>query len=170
MAAKRFAKSSLDWAAFVERIRPEEKVKFQNFKAKVDGYTQRMMSYPVEPPKIDFETYRKRLPNPALVDEFEKQFKAVKVPYPEDKLTAQIDAQEKKLDVALMSFKEITDLKIKYFEKRLQWWKDMLPMDEMTMEELFDYFPDPKLNPYKTPSFWPHDEPGRPVFPYRGQK
>lgn len=41
MAAKRFTKSAIDWAAFVERIPPAEKAKFQQFKSKVDGYTTR---------------------------------------------------------------------------------------------------------------------------------
>ncbi|XP_035205535.1 ATP synthase subunit d, mitochondrial-like [Stegodyphus dumicola] len=73
MAAKRFVKSSIDWAAFAERVPAHEKAKFHLFKAKVDGYTKRLMSYPEKPPAIDFSAYRARLPNRAMVDEFEKQ-------------------------------------------------------------------------------------------------
>ncbi|XP_054722392.1 ATP synthase subunit d, mitochondrial-like [Uloborus diversus] len=97
MAAKRFLKSSIDWAAFIERVPASEKAKFQLFKAKVDGYAKRVMSNPEKPPAIDFEAYRSRLPNRAMVDEFEKQYKSIKVPFPADNLTAQVDEQEKKL-------------------------------------------------------------------------
>ncbi|GIY91097.1 ATP synthase subunit d, mitochondrial [Caerostris extrusa] len=53
---------------------------------------------------------------------------------------------------------------------KLQWWKDMMPFDQMTMDDYKDYFPDPKLDIYETPSFWPHNEPPRPVFPYLEKK
>lgn len=45
MAARRFVKSSIDWAAFAERIPAHEKQKFQQFKAKVDNYTKKYISY-----------------------------------------------------------------------------------------------------------------------------
>ncbi|GIY91095.1 ATP synthase subunit d, mitochondrial [Caerostris extrusa] len=118
MATKRFAKSAIDWAAFAERVPPGEKIKFQSFKAKVDGYTKKLMSYPEKPPAIDFALYRARLPNPAMADEFEKQFKAVKVPFPVDKLTPLIDEQEKKIDGDLKIMKEISELNCKYYLKR----------------------------------------------------
>ncbi|XP_015917270.1 ATP synthase subunit d, mitochondrial [Parasteatoda tepidariorum] len=169
MATKRFIKSSIDWAAFAERVPANQKVKFQQFKAKVDGYTHKLMSYPEKPPTIDFSMYRSRLPSPAMVDEFEKQYKSFTVPYPPDKVSSQIDDQEKLLDNDLKECKELADLKIQYFNKRLQWWKDMMPFFEMSKEEFYDYFPDAPLHPYKDPSFWPHDEPSRPIFPYRGQ-
>jgi len=170
MATKRFLRTSIDWAAFSERIPSSEKPKFHQFKAKADGYTQKMMSYPEKPPAIDFSMYRNRVPNRALVDEFEKQFNSLKVPYPADKFTVQVDEQEKNLDTHLKEYKEIVDLTIQYYNKQAQWWKDMMPFVEMTREDFHDYFPDPKYDPYQTPSFWPHDEPGRPVFPYREKK
>ncbi|GBN46841.1 ATP synthase subunit d, mitochondrial [Araneus ventricosus] len=166
MATKRFVRSAIDWAAFTERVPPSEKIKFQAFKARVDGYTKKLMSYPEKSPSIDFQMYRSRLPNPAMVDEFEKQFNAVKIPYPADKLTPLIDEQEKKVDGDLKIMKEICDLNCQYYNKKLQWWKDMMPFDQMTMDDFKDYFPDPKLDVYETPSFWPHTEPARPVFPY----
>ncbi|GBO28260.1 hypothetical protein AVEN_248198-1 [Araneus ventricosus] len=41
MATKRFVRSAIDWAAFTERVPPSEKIKFQAFKARVDGYTKK---------------------------------------------------------------------------------------------------------------------------------
>ena len=41
MAARRFVKSSIDWAAFAERVPANEKQKFQQFKSKVDNYTKK---------------------------------------------------------------------------------------------------------------------------------
>ncbi|GFQ90749.1 ATP synthase subunit d, mitochondrial [Trichonephila clavata] len=170
MAAKRFVKSSIDWAAFAERVPSAEKIKFQTFKVKVDGYTKKLLSYPEKPPTIDFASYKARLPNLAMVDEFEKQFKAVKVPFPADKLTPLIEEQEKKIDGQIKLAQELADLNCKYYEKKLQWLKDMMPFDEMTLDDYKDYFPDPKLDVYETPNFWPFAEPPRPVFPYLEEK
>ncbi|GFT86618.1 ATP synthase subunit d, mitochondrial [Nephila pilipes] len=170
MAAKRFVKSSIDWAAFAERVPPNEKIKFQAFKAKVDGYTKKLMSYPEKQPTIDFASYRARLPHLAMVDEFEKQFKAVKISYPADKLTPLIDDQEKKVNEKIKLQKEIADLNCKYYEKQLQWWKNMMPFDEMTMDDYKDYFPDSDSHVYDKPNFWPHTEPPKPVFPYLENK
>ncbi|XP_035205010.1 ATP synthase subunit d, mitochondrial-like [Stegodyphus dumicola] len=111
---------------------------------------------------IDFEEVIDKLAS--------SKYNSLKVPYPADKLTPAIDDQEKKLDVFLKSFAELCDLRSKYYEKQLNWWKDMMPFDEMTMEDYFDYFPDSKDNVYKYPNFWPHDEPPVPVFPYLDRK
>lgn len=46
----------------------------------------------------------------------------------------------------------------------------MIPIEEMTLEEMFDYYPDHPGNVAKYPNFWPHDEPPRPVFPYLEKK
>ena len=170
MAAKRFVKSSIDWAAFAERVPARDKIKFQQFKAKVDNYTKNLMSLPEKPPTIDFATYRSRLPNVAMVNEFEKQYNSLKIPYPADKLTPLIDAQEKEAEVEIQSLKEITDLMCKCVDKEIQWLKNMMPFDQMSMDDYNDYFPDNPNNMYKYPNFWPHDEPPRPVFPYLEKK
>lgn len=50
-----------------------------------------MLAAPAEPLKIDWAAYRNKIAVPGLVDNFEKAYNAVKVPYPEDKYTAAVE-------------------------------------------------------------------------------
>lgn len=64
-----------------------------------------MFQYPEQPPKINWALYKKSIPTPALVDEFEKQYNALKIPYPPDTLSGQLDALEKDIQSDIAKFK-----------------------------------------------------------------
>lgn len=53
-----------------------------------------MLALPSEPLKIDWAAYKSKITIPGLVENFEKSYNAVKIPYPEDKYTAAIDKTE----------------------------------------------------------------------------
>lgn len=55
-----------------------------------------MFALSPEAPKIDWAKYKNAIPIAGLVENFEKQYNAVKIPYPEDKYRAFIDSSEKK--------------------------------------------------------------------------
>lgn len=56
-----------------------------------------MNANPEAPPKIDWAYYKKSIPIAGLVDKFQKEYESVKVPYPVDKYTSEIEAEEKKV-------------------------------------------------------------------------
>lgn len=72
------------------------------------------MSLPVEPPKIDWSVYRNKIAVAGLVDSFEKQYSAVKIPFPEDKYTSAIDKIEKEIVIIFITFITIC-IKIFFF-------------------------------------------------------
>jgi F-type H+-transporting ATPase subunit d len=157
MAAKRVASSAVNWAAFAERVPPNQKDAFRSFKAKSDLFISRVHRYPEDLPQIDFAYYTSRI-SPALVSEFEKSYKGLSVPYPKDKnnVKAQIDAQEKEATVEAKT-------RIKEANKVIEDSKAMLKKidsvpgpDVMTHEMYADYFPDHARNPWDRPTFWPH--------------
>lgn len=156
MAARRISKSAVDWAAFAERVPAEQKVFFQALKARSDGYLRRVLSFPENPPPIDFAMYRARIGNPALVDQLEKAYKAFSVPYPKEHLSPQIDAEERtakeEVDAFVMESKE----RIENYKKELARYEAMIPAVHMTMEDFYDYFPDQKID-VDNPTYWPHD-------------
>lgn len=57
----------------------------------------RMTANPETPPKIDWAYYKKNIALSGLVDKFQKEYESFAVPYPADKYTSQIEAQEKEL-------------------------------------------------------------------------
>uniref|UniRef100_A0A023FIP3 ATP synthase subunit d, mitochondrial n=1 Tax=Amblyomma cajennense TaxID=34607 RepID=A0A023FIP3_AMBCJ len=156
MAARRIAKSAVDWAAFAERVPAEQKVFFQALKARSDGYLRRVLSLPENPPQIDFAMYRARIGNPALVEQFEKAYKAFHVPYPIEHLSPQIDAEERAAKEEVQAFVLESNDRIKEYKKELAKYEAMIPAMHMTMEDFYDSFPDQKID-VDNPTYWPHD-------------
>lgn len=55
----------------------------------------RVVSFPEQPPKIDWAMYKNKVPLPAMVDEFQKKYEAFKIPLPDDTVSVTIDSEEK---------------------------------------------------------------------------
>uniref|UniRef100_A0A3Q4IBS1 ATP synthase subunit d, mitochondrial n=1 Tax=Neolamprologus brichardi TaxID=32507 RepID=A0A3Q4IBS1_NEOBR len=141
MAGRRAALKAIDWAAFAERVPPNQRTMFNNLKTRSDAIllcVHRLTSLPEKPPAIDWSYYRSVVAKAGMVDEFEKKFSALKVPEPVDTQTTIINAQEEEAVSA-----------------SLEKFKNMIPFDQMTIEDLNDTFPETKLDKEKHP-YWPH--------------
>lgn len=62
------------------------------------------MANPAEPPKIDWVAYKQVVPVAGMVENFQKQYEALKVPYPADTLTAKVEAQWVEVKKAIEAF------------------------------------------------------------------
>jgi len=158
MAARRVAKSAVDWAAFAERVPPNQKDAFRAFRQKSDMFVSKVHRFPENLPQIDFATYASKLSTPALVTEFEKAYKALTVAYPKDKnnMRTQIDAEEK--EAQGQTKKWIAEARKQIDDSKAMLDKiDSVPSpDTMTHEMYADYFPEQARNPWERPTFWPH--------------
>lgn len=54
-----------------------------------------MISLPESAPAINFAAYKARIPVAGMVDNFQKEYEALKVPYPADTVSQQIGDVEK---------------------------------------------------------------------------
>lgn len=70
--------------------------------------TYRMLASPAEPLKIDWAAYKNKVAVPGLVDNFEKMYNAIKIPYPEDKYTPAIDKHEKEIVISFFLLSSLT--------------------------------------------------------------
>ncbi|XP_038063868.1 ATP synthase subunit d, mitochondrial-like [Patiria miniata] len=155
MAARRVGQKAIDWAAFAERVPPNQKSQFNALKSKADALTSRLMSMPEQPKAIDWAHYKKAVPVAGLVDKFQKQFDEVKVPYPLDTASAKIEQQSKEMDTMSADFKKGSEQRIGQYEKEILKFKTMIPFEEMTVEEQEEYFPQMEERKKKYP-WWPH--------------
>ncbi|XP_046992942.1 ATP synthase subunit d, mitochondrial [Schistocerca americana] len=156
-AARRIRQVSIDWAKMAERVPEDQKSFFVAFKAKSDSYVRRMLANPENPPKIDWTYYKTRVPLKTMVDDFQKQYEALKVPYPADNVTPQIEAQEKEIKKAIEDYIKASNERIANFEAEANKLRSILPFEQMTMEDFRDAFPDQALDPINRPTFWPHN-------------
>ncbi|NWH76987.1 ATP5H synthase, partial [Piaya cayana] len=155
MAGRRAALKAIDWAAFAERVPPSQRAMFNALKTRSDALSARLAALPEKPPTIDWAHYKAVVAKAGLVDEFQKKFSALKVPEPVDTQSAKIDAQEQEAARSCAEYVQASKARIAQYEQQLQKFRNMIPFDQMTFEDLHEAFPETKLDKEKYP-FWPH--------------
>merc|ERR1712109_293220 len=136
MAAQRISASSVNWEEFARKIPAAQKASFQAFKQKSDGFVRAVNALPEAAPKIDFDAYRSRIAVPGMVDDFQKKYEALQIPYPKDNATAALDAQLVAKKAEYTKFVAESDAKIAEIQTELDKWEKMRPFTDMCFEEL----------------------------------
>eukprot|EP00088_Acartia_fossae_P028937 TRINITY_DN2973_c1_g2_i2.p1 TRINITY_DN2973_c1_g2~~TRINITY_DN2973_c1_g2_i2.p1 ORF type:complete len:178 (+),score=73.76 TRINITY_DN2973_c1_g2_i2:31-564(+) len=159
MASKRVTASALDWGAMALKVRPEQKNGFNGLKMKVDKHLRAVNSLPADLPKVDFAAYKSRIAVPGMVDNFEKAYAGLQIPYPSDQgRLAEIDAQAVQVKAGYETFVAESNTRIAGYTTELAKWNTMKPVEEMNMEEALDagltqFVIDPQGD-----TMFPHDE------------
>ncbi|XP_010178043.1 PREDICTED: ATP synthase subunit d, mitochondrial-like, partial [Mesitornis unicolor] len=73
MAGRRAAIKAIDWAAFAERVPPNQKAMFNALKSRSDALSARLAALPEKPPAIDWAHYKAAVAKAGMVDEFQKK-------------------------------------------------------------------------------------------------
>uniref|UniRef100_A0A1L8E025 ATP synthase subunit d, mitochondrial n=1 Tax=Nyssomyia neivai TaxID=330878 RepID=A0A1L8E025_9DIPT len=157
MAARRVTQSSINWASLAERVPPNQKANFVAFKSKSDKYLRSVVANPEQAPKIDWARYKQAIPVAGLVENFQKQYEALNVPYPEDTFSGEVSKQEQDVKKEIQEFVRQSEDRIAEYQKQITHLKSLLPFDQMTMEDFRDSYPDMAIDPLNKPTFWPHN-------------
>ncbi|XP_053186772.1 ATP synthase subunit d, mitochondrial-like [Scomber japonicus] len=155
MAGRRVALKAIDWVAFAERVPPNQRGMFNALKTRSDAIAAKLTSLPETPATIDWSLYRSTVAKAGMVDEFEKKFKALQIPEAADTQTSAINAQEAESNKSASVYVEASKARIAQYEQELEKFKNMIPFDQMTIEDLNNTFPETKLDKVKHPH-WPH--------------
>ena len=74
---------------------------------------------------------------------------------PEHKYSAQVDAEGTEDVKSCVEFLSLWKTRIQEYEKELEKMRNIIPFDQMTIEDLNEVFPETKLDKKKYP-YWPH--------------
>ncbi|CAH0594240.1 unnamed protein product [Chrysodeixis includens] len=154
--AKRFVRSTINWQELENRVPPEQKGKFFAFKDKAEHYYQRVMSNPPEVPKMDWERYKKTVPVPGLVEKFQREYKALTVPYPEDKYSIEVDKEWEALQPVIKKYLQEKQLHIDRATAEIKRIESLPKFEDMSLEVFFNVYPAEAMDFVKKPTFWPH--------------
>lgn len=77
----------------------------------------RVLSYPENPPAINFEEYRKKVSSKEAVNQLEAAYKALKITYPKDTLSPEVDKQEEEYKKKATAYVDVANAKIAEAEK-----------------------------------------------------
>ncbi|XP_032774826.1 ATP synthase subunit d, mitochondrial-like [Rattus rattus] len=155
MTGRKLPLKTIDWVSFVEIMPQNQKAIGNALKSWNEIFHTRLASLSEKPPAIDWSYYRANVDKAGLVDDFEKKYNALKIPVPEDKYTALVDAEEKEDVKNYAQFVSGSQARVQEYEKQLEKIKSMIPFDQMTIDDLNEIFPETKLDKKYHP-YWPH--------------
>jgi F-type H+-transporting ATPase subunit d len=92
-----------------------------------------------------------------MVDDFQKKYDTLQIPYPKDTLSSSIESAGVQEKATFEKFCAQSKTRITGITTEMAKWEAMMPVEEMNLEEALDAVPHLVVNPNK-PSFWPHDE------------
>ena len=143
MAARRVAKSAVDWAKFASLVPAEEAGVLAGVKGKQDGYVTKVGSLPESLPQLDFAKYKTAVPAFATtIDSFAKSYAAVSVPYPGDQgKLAEVDAASAKQVAENEQWIKDSVTRVQGYKQELKTWEVVPPLEHMMEEEWNYYFP-----------------------------
>ncbi|ESP01380.1 hypothetical protein LOTGIDRAFT_203482 [Lottia gigantea] len=163
-AVRRVGKSVVDWAAFKERVPQNQIDPFRVLKQRSDIYVNRVNKYPESLPKIDFTFYRNALGALPMIDQFEKSYSSIEVPYPKDKdnVIKALEEQEKLSAEKREQFKKEMVEKTKISQYVLDNIHLVPPPEEMNIEMYYYFFPERAIDPENRPTVFPHTKSAQP--------
>lgn len=74
------------------------------------------MANPENAPAIDWAYYKSKVPVAGMVDDFQKQYSALNIPYPPNPVTGQLDALEKETKADIEKFKAESNARIAEYD------------------------------------------------------
>ena len=106
---------------------------------------------------------RNQLHFPGMVDDFQKKYDALKIPYPQDTYTSSIESEAGSLKAEYAKFVDESKSRIVGIQKDQAKWEALMPVEEMNLEEALDagltkYVVDVNQDNEDNMTFWPHDE------------
>uniref|UniRef100_A0A915KSX7 ATP synthase subunit d, mitochondrial n=1 Tax=Romanomermis culicivorax TaxID=13658 RepID=A0A915KSX7_ROMCU len=162
MAAKRVARGTVDFAKMadmVPRLRGAEEA-YVKLKSANDRCAANVSNFPDKMVDIDFEYYKKRVPQfSSIINEYEQKFKALKVPYPKEptEIMDKIKKGESEWKSFVVKLSEVETGRQNKWTEFLKRFENIPPADQLFYEDLVRLFPEYAHNILHRPQASPEE-------------
>ena len=135
MASRRVGQKVVDWAKISSTVPKEVRAEFNQFRGTYEKTLARVNAYPETPQPIEWDQYKKNISLPGFVEEFQKQYEALKIPYPADTSGDKLADFQKEIESQAKEAISQSKLKAAELQKELDKIKAEKPFEEMTIDE-----------------------------------
>lgn len=102
MASRRVATTAVNWTEFARKIPASQKASFAAMKQKYDDYMRAVNSLPEAAPKIAFDGYKAKIPIAGMVDDFQKKYEGLQIPYPKENVSGSVGLQRSSISLRIL--------------------------------------------------------------------
>eukprot|EP00053_Salpingoeca_punica_P001841 m.35135 g.35135 ORF g.35135 m.35135 type:complete len:157 (-) comp11249_c0_seq1:194-664(-) len=134
MAAKQVGRV-FDWAAIANRLPKTSRAELASLRTAYVAVQTSLSKLSAEPQPIDWQWYKSQIKAPEYVDSLKAEYEALQFTYPEDKISAAINANEKEAADKSAKLLAEVDQKIASLKAQLAAVKAERPLEEVTVNE-----------------------------------
>lgn len=135
MASRNLGKKVIDWTKLSASIPAETRGEYNQFRARYEMFLARVNAYPETPQSIEWEHFKQGISKPGFVDSFQKQYEALKIPYPADTTSESLAQRRKEVDLEAQKVIAQSKLKAEELQKELDSIMAQKPLEDMTVDE-----------------------------------
>lgn len=135
MAARRVGQKVVDWVKLQQAVPAEVRGDFLAFRGKYESSKARMNAYPEQPQPIDWSFYKSNIAKPGFVEEFEKKFNSLEVPYPKDTASSRLAERQKEIEEQSQEAIKNSKAEAARLKQELHNLQSEKPYEEMTIDE-----------------------------------
>ena len=135
MASRRVGQKVIDWTRIASSVPAEVRAEFNQFRGTYEKTVAKVNAYPETPQPIEWEYYKNNVSRQGFVDEFQKKYESLKVPYPPDTSTDQLATLRAEIESKAEEAIRQSKLKAGELQQELEKIKAEKPFEEMTIDE-----------------------------------
>ena len=137
MAGKTVGKRVFDWLRILSRVPAEARGDYLALRAKHESLQTQNTNLTEKPIMIDWTFYQSNVSNSALVAQFKNKYEQLKIPFPKDTESENIEQKSIQMEKDAIKLMEESKLRTEEYKTEIVQINNLKPIEDMTVDEYF---------------------------------